>query len=238
MMGGMGKNWGFVLLGFACLNILVGNLMALRQTEVKRLLAFSSLAHVGYMLLGFGFGFAFGSGNGAAGGFFHLVTHSLMKGLAFLAAGCLLYALHIAKGDHSPLTVTDLNGASKKYPIVAFALSAAVLALGGLPPFAGFMSKWQILAAGVSTKDPVMIIIVVFAAINSVLSLAYYAPLVNRMYRLEPSEAVSTGKSISWVMILPLVILTLAIIVIGVWPTSMNFLTINGTNSLLGYYFN
>ena len=61
--------------------------MALRQTEVKRLLAYSSLAQVGYMLLGFGIALAYGIKDGAAGGFFHLFNHAVMKGLAFLAAG-------------------------------------------------------------------------------------------------------------------------------------------------------
>ncbi|MCX6053726.1 MAG: proton-conducting transporter membrane subunit [Chloroflexi bacterium] len=238
IMGKFGENWGLLLVGFGCLNIFVGNLLALRQTQVKRLLAYSSLAQVGYMLLGFGFSFAFMIDDGAMGGFFHLITHSLMKGLAFLAAGALLYALHLSKGEHSPLTLEDLNGASKKYPVVAIGLSAALLGLGGLPPFAGFMSKWQILSAGVQTRDTVMIVVVVFAALNSVLSLAYYTPLINRMFRREPSEAVLGGKSISWMMILPIVILTIAILVIGVWPNAVRFLTENAAYGILIPYFN
>ena len=67
--------------------------MALRQKEVKRLLAYSSIAHVGYMLVGFGLHSCSGNLDGAAGGFFHLITHAMMKGLAFLSAGALLYAL-------------------------------------------------------------------------------------------------------------------------------------------------
>ena len=236
MTGVFGGNWGIVLIVFACLNILVGNLMALRQTQVKRLLAYSSLAHVGYMLFGFGLGFAFSSVNGSDGGFFHLITHSLMKGLAFLSAGALLYTLHLAKGNHDPLTLDDLNGASRKYPIVAIGLSVAVLALGGLPPFAGFMSKWQILVAGVETKNTWMIVAVVFIALNSVLSLAYYAPIVNRLFRHEPSEVVTNGARVSWIMVVPIVILTLAIILIGVWPSSVAFITSNATNSMLGYF--
>ena len=84
--------------------MLVGNLMALRQTQVKRLLAYSSLSHVGYMLLGFGAAAMFHTADAAAGGFFHLFTHAMMKGLAFLSAGVLLYSLHIANGSHAPLT--------------------------------------------------------------------------------------------------------------------------------------
>ena len=82
-------SWGAVLLGFAAINMLVGNLMALRQTQVKRLLAYSSLSHMGYILLGVGAGALLGVQNAAAGGFFHVLTHAMMKGSAFLAAGAL-----------------------------------------------------------------------------------------------------------------------------------------------------
>ena len=164
------------MLGFGALGMLVGNLMALRQTEVKRLLAYSSVAHMGYMLLGFGVAVGFGLTNGAAGGFFHLMTHAMMKGLAFLAAGALLYSLHVAKGSHASLTVDDLNGAATRYPVTAFALTVAVLALGGLPPLAGFMSKWQIFVAGFETRNTVVELLVIFAAANSVLSLAVLRP--------------------------------------------------------------
>ncbi len=238
MAGQAGGNWGTILIGFACVNMLVGNLMALRQTEVKRMLAYSSLAHMGYMLFGFGIGFAFGSMNGAGGGFFHMMTHAMMKGLAFLAAGALLYALHIAKGDHGVLTLDDLNGASRKYPLVALALSVAVLALAGLPPFAGFMSKWNILVAGVETQNNWMIAAVVFMGLNSVLSLAYYAPVVNRLFKRETSEAVNNGTPISWKMTLPMVILMLLIVVIGVWPTLVDFFVSTSGYSLLVYFLN
>ena len=90
----------------------------------------------------------YGRGGGAQGGFFHLVTHGLMKVLAFMAAGSLLYALHTASDDHSPLTIIDLAGAARRYSLPALALSIAVLGLGGLPPLAGFVSKWQILRGG------------------------------------------------------------------------------------------
>ncbi|MEN6570253.1 MAG: proton-conducting transporter membrane subunit [Anaerolineaceae bacterium] len=228
--------WGLILLAFGCLNIFLGNLMALRQTQVKRLLAYSSLAHVGYMLLGFGFSMTFKIMEGAQGAFFHMMTHAMMKGLAFLAAGALLYALFLSRGEHSALTLDDLNGASRKYPITAFAFSAAVLGLGGLPPMAGFMSKWQILLAGAGTQNTVMIIIVIFAALNSVLSLGYYAPMVNRIYRREPSDAVTQGKPITWQMALPMVLMVLIIVLMGVYPKAVEFLTSNAAYSLMAIF--
>jgi formate hydrogenlyase subunit 3/multisubunit Na+/H+ antiporter MnhD subunit len=220
-----GATWGAMLLAFGALNMIVGNLMALRQTQVKRMFAYSSVSHMGYMLVGFGVAVGYGVVNGAAGGFFHLLNHALMKGLAFLAAGVLLYTLHIARGSHAPLTVTDLDGAGSRYPVTAFALSVAVLALGGLPPLSGFMSKWQIFVAGFETRSAGVELLVVFAAINSVLSLAYYAPLVNRMYRHQPSALVASGRPVPLLMAAPVVVLTLLVLVLGFWPGLVDAIT-------------
>jgi proton-translocating NADH-quinone oxidoreductase chain N len=216
--------WGALLLGFAALNMIYGNLMALRQTEVKRLLAYSSLAQVGYMLLGFGIALSYGIKDGAQGGFFHIFNHAVMKGLAFLAAGSLLYALHLSRGSHKPLVLDDLNGAAQRYPVTAFALSVALLGLGGLPPFSGFMSKWQIFLAGAEVRSTPMLWLVIFAGLNSVLSLGYYAPIVNRLFRREPSDTVLNGSPIAALMALPVMLLTLGTIVLGVWPSLLNWL--------------
>lgn len=228
--------WGTLLLVFGAVNMLIGNLMALRQTQVKRLLAFSSVAHMGYMLLGLGVAIGFQSLDGAQGAFFHLINHALMKGLAFLAAGALLYALYISRGKHDPLEISDLDGISRRYPLAAFSFSIAVLGLGGLPPLAGFMSKWQIFVAGFNTHIAWVMALVIFAALNSVLSLAYYAPLVNRIYRHEPAEVVAQGEKISWVMTVPLVILTLAVVVLGFYPVLMNWLTLPAAKALLAAF--
>jgi proton-translocating NADH-quinone oxidoreductase chain N len=230
------SDWGPLLLGFGALNMLVGNLLALRQTQVKRLLAFSSLSHIGYMLVGIGAAVAFNQVDGAQGGLFHLLNHSLMKGLAFLAAGSLVFALYVARGDHSPLMIADLGGAARRYPLAAFALSIALLGLGGLPPLAGFMSKWQIFAAGFQTQQPWMIVLVVFAALNSVLSLGYYAPLVNTMYRHAPTEVVKAGLPVPLSMTIPLVVLVAAIVALGVYPSLANSLTIPAGASLLSIF--
>ncbi len=225
-LSGVTLSWGVLLMAFGALNMLAGNLLALRQKQVKRLLAFSSLSHMGYMLLGLGIAVYMGQSAAASGSFFHLINHGLMKGLAFLAAGALLYVLFIKTGDHdSPLTIADIGGAARKYPIVALTLSVAVLGLAGLPPFAGFMSKWQIFAAGVETQNIAIDLLVIFAALNSILSLAYYAPIVNAVYRQEPSEAVTRGQAMSWTMSVPLILLAAATVILGIWPSLLAWMT-------------
>lgn len=228
--------WGALLLAFAALNIMYGNMMALRQTEVKRVLAYSSLAQVGYMLLGFGVALAYGIADGAAGGFFHLFNHAAMKGLAFLSAGALLYSMHLAKGNHQPLVLDDLNGAARRYPVTAFAMSVALLGLGALPPLSGFVSKWQIFLAGAEVRSTPLLWLLIFAGLNSVLSLGYYAPMVNRMYRRQPSQPVLEGRPIAALMALPIIFLMLVVVVFGFWPSLMSTFSDAATLALLSSF--
>jgi NADH:ubiquinone oxidoreductase subunit 2 (subunit N) len=87
------------------------------------------------------------------------------------------------------------------------------------------MSKWQILAAGATTQNWLIIGLILFAAVNSVLSLGYYAPLVNRMYRHQPAAGILTGKALPISMTIPLLILTLFVLLLGFWPTLVQPIT-------------
>jgi formate hydrogenlyase subunit 3/multisubunit Na+/H+ antiporter MnhD subunit len=185
------------------------------------------------MLAGIGAAFTFGSLDGAQGGFFHLLTHGLMKGLAFLSAGALLYSLVIRNGEHRPLGRADLNGASKRFPLEVLAFSIAVLALGGLPPLAGFMSKWQIFTAGVSTHNLWMLALVIFMALNSVLSLGYYAPLVNAMYRRETTESTLKAPASGALLLIPVVLLMLVVVIVGFYPPALSWLSNLAGSSLI-----
>lgn len=217
--------WGPLLIGFGVLNMTIGNLMALRQRHVKRLLAYSSLVHVGYILVGIGIAIYAGQSGGAQGGLFHLFNHGVMKGLAFLAAGSLLYTLHIVSGNHGPLTIDDLSGAARRYPLIAITFSLAVLGLGGIPPLSGFMSKWQILVAGIDTSNILITILIVFTAVNSVFSLVYYAPMINTLYKQKTSPVVDSGSRMPVSMMIPLVLLAIIVIAVGIWPSMLNWLT-------------
>lgn len=225
VLGGFATSWGALLMLFGAANMVIGNLLALRQTQVKRMLAFSSLTHMGYMLIGLGVGIYAGELAGAQGGFFHMLSHGMMKGLAFLAAGTLLYTLHISLGDHEPLVTSDLNGAAQRYPVTALALSVAVLGLAGLPPLVGFMSKWQIFVGGIAIHNTWVNALLIFAALNSVLSLAYYAPVVNALYRKQPSLVVTAGQAVPVSFIVPLALLLGLVALVGFWPDAVTWIT-------------
>jgi proton-translocating NADH-quinone oxidoreductase chain N len=232
-LSGFSISWGTLLIAFGALNMFFGNLVALRQTQIKRMLAYSSLSHIGYILIGVGIALINGNPAGAQGAAFHLFNHMIMKGLAFLAVGAFMFALLDQNGSHRPLEVKDLAGAACKYPLAALTLSIALLALGGLPPLAGFMSKWQIFVAGFQGSDPWLMGLVIFAALNSVLSLAYYAPVVNMLYRRNMGQVVQGGTRIPVAMSIPLVIFALAIVVIGLMPSLMDWLTGPAAQALL-----
>jgi len=111
-----------------------------------------------------------------------------------------------------------------------------VLGLGGLPPLVGFMSKWQVLVAGAQTRDTFILVVLLIAALNSVLSLGYYAPLVNRLYRREPGALVVAGRPIPAVMLAPLVVLAVTVVLLGILPMVAGRLTIPAAADLLAIF--
>lgn len=215
------QSFAVLLLIFGILNMTVGNLFALRQRDLKRLLAYSSLPHIGFMIFGIGIGLYTGTPDGIRSGLFHLLNHGMMKGLAFLAAGALLAALHRQSGIDRPLRIDDLNGSVRRVPLAAIALTLALLSLAGIPPLAGFMSKWQIFAAGVAAGSPSILLLTVFAALNSVFSLAYYLPVINALFRHGEGARVQLPLTLQ----LPLVVLSVALLVIGLLPNTLTWLT-------------
>ncbi len=235
-LAGITLSWGALLMVFGALNIFVGNLLALRQTQIKRLLAYSSMSQIGYMLVGLGIGIYTGESAGLQGGLFHALNHGLMKGLAFFAVGAVLYALGRTSGGEHTLSIGDLTGTARRYPLIGFALTLALLSLGGVPPLAGFMSKWQIFVAGLGTGTAWIDVLVIFAALNSVLSLAYYLPVINTLFRDSFSAAIWPERRLPVAIGLPLVFLAAAMVVVGLWPGALTWLTQPATAALMAAF--
>ena len=223
---GEAVSWGLALMALGALSIFAGNLLALRQREVKRLLAYSSVSQIGFILLGLGIGVYAGRAAGIEGGLLHLLNHGIMKGLAFLAAGALVYTLSAQRGDRVPLLIDNLAGAGRRCPLVALALTLALLSLAGMPPLAGFMSKWQIFAAGLDVRSGLTDALVIFAALNSVLSLAYYLPVVNALFRPAAERPAAAGAAaLPLALRVPVALLAGATVLVGVWPGVLTALT-------------
>ncbi|MFP5080754.1 NADH-quinone oxidoreductase subunit L [Pedobacter sp. JCM 36344] len=129
---------------------LIGALIALTQTDIKKVLAYSTVSQLGYMFLGLGVG-------AYDGGFFHVITHAFFKALLFLGAGSVIHALHHEQD------MRHMGGLRKKLPVTFITMLIGTLAIAGLPPFSGFFSKDEILAQ-VYEHDKIMWVIAVFTA--------------------------------------------------------------------------
>ncbi len=117
--------------------MLLGGVMALVQDDLKRLLAYSSVSQMGYVVMGLGFGTYLG----VYGGLFHLLNHAAAKALLFLAVGAVIYAT-------SSRSMSELGGLARRMPVTAVCFFVGAFAISGLPPFSGFMSKLTIFLAG------------------------------------------------------------------------------------------
>ncbi len=128
---------GTLLVWLALLTMFVGNLVALRQTDLKRMFAYSSVAQMGYIVMGVGFALGYPSlaaFSGMRGALYHILNHAIMKGGAFLCAGAFLWLLGTRE-------MRRLSGVGRRFPVIAVCFLIFALALAGTPPFNGFFSK-------------------------------------------------------------------------------------------------
>jgi NADH-quinone oxidoreductase subunit L len=166
-----------VVAGIGALTALFAATIGLRQYDIKKVLAYSTVSQLGFMFV------AVGTGAYTAG-MFHLVTHSFFKGLLFLGAGSVIYAMHHAyHATHSHADAQDMRnmGGLKRYmPVTFWVMLIATLAIAGIPPFAGFFSKDEILAAAYARGESIPIYYVFYAmsVIAALLTSFYMARLM------------------------------------------------------------
>ncbi|MDG7012154.1 MAG: NADH-quinone oxidoreductase subunit N [Nitrososphaerota archaeon] len=198
----------------AVVTMTLGNVAALTQKSMTRLLAYSSIAQAGYILVGFAI-FAYSQQTGLytynavlgmTGSLFHIVNHAIMKGAAFLAATLVLIQL-----KRSDLDI--YNGLAKRMPITAFTLAISFLALGGIPPLSGFWSKLLLFLSVINTP---LAWVAVAAILNSAFSLGYYFWVIKRMY-LDQGESTERVNEPSGFVVIFAVLVGL-MIGIGLFP--------------------
>jgi len=204
----VGMSYGLLMAFLAVLTMTVGNLTAMHQTDLKRMLAYSSVAQVGYVLLGFGVGLELGVAIAVTGAVFHIVNHALMKGGAFLATG----ALERTFGTRD---LAALRGVARRAPALGFAFGVFVLGLAGVPPTAGFLSK-LLIATGAAQGGALGVFFVVALIGNSILSLAYYVPALTGLFSKEgaPPEGGRIPRGIAAL----LAVFAGLVLLFGLWP--------------------
>jgi len=203
--------WMPIFAFLAFITMTFGNLAALVQKKMKRMLAYSSIAHAGYILMVLAI---LGPTLALTGAIFHIFMHSLMKIIAFITA---LVVLEEIGSDY----IDDYAGMVKRSLFITLILSIDMLALAGVPPLAGFWSKWFLFAGVVEGG---LWWLGLAAALNSALSLYYYARVIKVMVLDEPKEDSRIRSNIYYSI--PILLATILIIVIGIYPTPLEkFLT-------------
>jgi NADH-quinone oxidoreductase subunit N len=210
VMGAVALNldWTFALGIIAVLTMTIGNVAAIMQKNLARMLAYSSIGHAGYILIGLSI--APFSAIGIQGSLFHILNHAVMKGAAFIAVAGIVTTLAVTNID-------KLKGLARKMPITSLGLVISLLALAGVPPLSGFWSKLILFGAAIDAGPiaPWAPWLAIAAVLNSALSLAYYGWIIRKMYfEGENEKRVKEPKSVIAVMIFSIIF----IVGIGVYP--------------------
>ncbi len=183
--------WVYLVAILAVVTMVVGNVLAIMQTDLKRMLAYSSIAQAGYVLIAVCVGTLAQTGDpsdldtaryGLAGGLYHILTHAFMKSGAFFVV-----ALTATAGIGGKLN--DYKGLYKRMPVVAFCMLVLLLALAGIPPLGGFFSKFVLFSSAVNAGSW-YVYLAAAGVLNSALSLYYYARVIKYMYILEGPDEV------------------------------------------------
>ena len=197
-------SWFWLIWGCAFLTMFVGNLGALMQSNIKRMLAYSSIAHAGYILVAF----AAQTEIGIAAVLFYLVAYALMK------LGAFALVSHISAGEANQ-AIDDYAGLHTRQPVLAASLSVFMLSLIGIPLTAGFMGKFYLFTAAV---DAQLIWLVVFGVINSLLSAGYYLRVIKVMYMDAPTQTAPVAP-VPGPLAFVLAFTTLGTLYLGIFPT-------------------
>jgi multicomponent Na+:H+ antiporter subunit D len=200
--------------------MVIASLIAVFERDLKRLLAYSSVAQIGYITLGIGLA------NQAAltGALVHVVNHALMKAALFLAAGAIFYRVHTVQ-------LRELAGVGRRMPLTATALTIAGFGLIGTPGTSGFISKWYLIAGAIDAGQWIAVFIIV---VSSLIALVYVGKILEIVWLREPSAQLTGTGDPPPSMLLPLVVLALATVYFGIETEWTAGIAANAARSLLG----
>jgi NADH-quinone oxidoreductase subunit N len=223
-LGDLNGDWVWVLAVLSALTMTVGNLAALRQSNLKRMLAYSSIAHAGYILVGL----AAGNELGTSAVLFYLFAYAFMNIGAF---AILIAAGRLDSSTQGGETLDDMAALATRKPGLAAAMTLFMLSLAGVPPLVGFMAKFYVFGAAVGAG---LIWLAVFGVINSVLSAYYYLRVVVYMYMRDGHVAEGDSTPVCLALQVGLGLAAVTIVVLGLWPAPILELAHLTAAALLG----
>ncbi|MDW7731917.1 MAG: F(420)H(2) dehydrogenase subunit N [Methanolobus sp.] len=216
--------WQMVFAILAVVTMTYGNVVALSQTSVKRMLAYSSLAQAGYISMAF----VVLTPMALGGGILYALSHGFMKAGAFIATAAVAYmVLSENKDAEDPDHLDNFKGLGRRMPITALSMTIFVFALAGIPLTAGYFSKFVLFS---STIESGLIWLAVIAILNSALSLYYYAKIVKYMYFL-PTDADKVKEPLPYTI--ALIIAVIGVLIIGFWPQPFVYWAMQAANVLI-----
>ena len=217
--------WEWMLYALIILTITIGNLFAIRQTNLKRFLAFSSISQAGYIMLGI----IAANEVGLASLMFYVLVYVFSN----LAAFGVIAAIENKTGK---VNMDDYNGLFKTNPWLSFTMMLAMFSLAGIPPFAGFFSKFFIFVGACHTGSVAIYVLVLIALINTIVSLYYYLLVVKAMF-IKQDDCVIPQFKVACSEKLALIITTLGIILIGLASCIYTYLSACASDSSLMFMF-
>lgn len=202
-----------VMWTLAVLSMTIGNLMALTQTNTKRMLAYSSVAHAGYLLVGV----VVGTQAGYSAVLFYLFAYT------FMTLGAFGVIAVLAREGVERERISDLAGLARSRPFLAAIMALFMFSLAGIPGTAGFMGKWYLfwsaVAHGSATGDSTLLWLAIIGVLNSAVSLGYYLRIPVAMYMRDPgSDAVPNTPG--FLPVLGLLVCSIVVVLVGLWPES------------------
>lgn len=197
---------GTVLAWLAAATIVLGSLAALGEDNLKRLLAFSTVSQLSYVVLGV----ALGTGAAFTGGVMHMASHALLKITLFFCAGAIGVTAHLDR-------VSQLAGIGRRMPLTMGAFTVAAFMLAGLPPGVGFVSKWLLLTGAVEAGAWSAVAALLASA---VLNVAYFAPIVVRAFRRAAGGPTAVAEAPA-AMLVPLLVTATVAVVAGLYPDGL-----------------
>jgi proton-translocating NADH-quinone oxidoreductase chain N len=194
----------FVFLGV--LTLLIGEMSAFSQKNIKRMLAYSSIGQIGLII----FAVSLNTQFGVSAGLFQMISHTLGKGLLFLSVGFLIYKT-------GSMEISSFEGIGKKMPFTSLLFTIGAFSIVGLPPFAGFASKFMIIRAALSTGQLLFTILIGVILVGTVIEGAYFFKVIQSIYFKGNTDIIKSDEA-PLIALIPMFIFALLIIFIGVYP--------------------
>ena len=215
-LGDMLQGWQQILAILAALSLLVGNITAIAQTNIKRMLAYSTISHMGFVVMGI----LAGTETGYAASMFYIITY------AIIAMGGFAVVILLSRDGYEADQLSDLKGFSSRHPWYAFMMMLFLFSMAGVPPTVGFYAKLTVINAVVAVEGANYIWLAIFAVVMSVIGAYYYLRAIKLMYFDSPDKVDSDGQALvpvktSWDFSVLLSVNGLAVLVLGVLPGAL-----------------